>query len=228
MIRHVKEYISKCTHCNTLTPPNPRSPRGTIPAPSAPFEVWGIDLVGPFPRDRRGRQYLLTCVDHLTGWAEAIPIASKKAETVQEAFMDHIVARYGLPQVLLSDNGGEFTSTAFENWLREYGVDHHLTSPYHPQSNGMTERFNGVIQKLLLKLTGGNDRLWSKYLSEALYAYRITTGPAGISPYQAVFGKRPRLPRVSPGNQEEGDRVRAIRLAEKFLQEFRTEQKQKY
>ena len=114
---HIKEYISHCVLCNTLAPSHPRHPRGLVPVPPSAFHTWGVDLVGPFPRDRRGRQYLLTCIDHLTGWAEAIPIASKKAETVQEAFLNHIVARYGIPSILISDNGGEFTGAAFEKWL---------------------------------------------------------------------------------------------------------------
>lgn len=228
MRRHVREYLQACVHCNTVTPPNPAHPRGIIPTPRTPFHTWGIDLVGPFPKDRRGKQYLLTCVDHLTGWAEAIPIASKKAETVQETFLNEIVTRYGTPTVLISDNGGEFTSTAFEKWLRDNGISHHLTSPYHPQTNGMTERFNGIIQRLLLKLTGGNDRHWSKSLPDALYAYRITQGPAGISPYQAVYGRKPRLPRSTVDNPEEGERLRAIREAEILLHEFRTNQRDAY
>jgi len=228
MRKHVREYIRACMRCNTLTPNHPANPRGRIPTPPTPFHTWGIDLVGPFPRDRRGRQYLLTCIDHLTGWAEAIAIASKKAETVQEAFMEHIVARYGIPSVIISDNGGEFTSTNFEAWLRELGISHHLTSPYHPQANGMTERFNGTIQRILLKLTGGNGKKWSHYLSEALYAYRITQGPTGISPYQAVFGQRPRLPRAKTESQEEGERLRAIRFAERLLKKHRDEQRDTY
>ena len=228
MRTHIKSYISHCVLCNTLTPSHPVHPRGIVPVPPAPFHTWGIDLVGPFPRDRRGRQYLLCCIDHLSGWAEAIPIASKKAETVQEAFLNNIVARYGIPRILISDNGGEFTGAAFEKWLREFGVSHRLTSPYNPQCNGMTERFNATIQKLLLKLTGGNPRKWSEYLSSALYAYRITQGPAGLSPYQAVYGQKPRLPRANMATQEEGERLRAIRLAGKILHEYRSKQKETY
>jgi transposase InsO family protein len=228
MRQHIKDYIRHCVLCNSLSPNHPAHPRGTVPVPPAPFHTWGIDLVGPFPRDRRGRQYLLTCVDHLSGWCEAIPIASKKADTVQEAFIDNIVARYGVPRYLISDNGGEMTSSNFENWLREFGISHRLTSPYHPQCNGMTERFNGTIQKLLLKLTGGNPRKWTEYLASALYAYRITQGQAGISPYQAVFGQKPRLPRANPSSQEEGERLQAIRLAERILREYRSKQKETY
>jgi transposase InsO family protein len=228
MRKHIRDYIKHCVLCNSLSPNNPAHPRGTVPVPPAPFHTWGIDLVGPFPRDRRGRQYLLTCVDHLSGWCEAIPIASKKADTVQEAFIDNIVARYGVPRYLISDNGGEMTSTNFENWLREFGVSHRLTSPYNPQCNGMVERFNGTIQKLLLKMTGGNPKKWTEYLSSALYAYRITPGQTGISPYQALFGQRPRLPRAEPMSQTEGDRLQAIRLAERILHEYRSKQKDAY
>ena len=127
----------------------------------------------------------------------------------------------------MTDNWGEFTSTSFESWLQECGISHHRTSPYHAQSNGLCERFNGTIQKLLLKLTGGNPRKWTQYLSEALYAYRITEGTHGVLPYQAVFGKRSRLPRATQG-KEEGERIRAIRLAEKFLHEQREKSKAKY
>ena len=228
MRKHVRVYIRHCVLCNTLAPHHPAHPRGVVPVPPAPFHTWGIDLVGPFPRDRRGRQYLFTCIDHLTGWAEAIPIASKKAETVQEAFFTNIVARYSIPRILISDNGGEFVNSAFESWLKEFGVDHRLTSPYHPQTNGMTERFNGTVQKLLLKMTGGQPRKWSDYVADALYAYRITPGPSGLSPYQALFGQKPRLPRANMGTQEEGERLRAIRLAEGILHEFRTERKSEY
>jgi len=228
MRTNIRDYVRHCVLCNTLTPSNPAHPRGMVPVPPAPFHTWGIDLVGPFPRDRRGRQYILTCIDHLTGWAEAIPIASKKAETVQEAFFVNIVARYSIPKILITDNGGEFVNEAFDDWLREFGVSHRLTSPYHPQSNGMVERFNGTLQKLLLKLTGGQPRKWSDYLADALYAYRITSGPSGLSPYQAVFGQKPRLPRADMDFQEEGERLRAIRLAERILHEFRTECKSEY
>ena len=101
----------------------------------------------------KGNRFLLTCIDHLTGWAEAIPIPAKKNPVAWDALCTHIIARYGLLSVLVSDNGGELTATKFKEWLRECGIDHRLTSPYHPQTNGKVERFNGTIQKILLKDT---------------------------------------------------------------------------
>jgi len=198
-----------------------------MPTPPKPLHTWGMDLVGPFPRDKTGKQYLLTAVDHLTGWAIAVPIASKKNSLVWETFNMHIVAQYGLPAVLVTDNGGEFVHHSFEAWLKEMGIEHHLTSPYHPQANGACERFNGTLQKLLLKLTGGDAKKWTHYLSEALYAYRIAPGPTGISPYEAMFGQKPRLPRTSGDNPTHGERLEALHAATEHLRQEREKRKDK-
>lgn len=93
-----------------------------------------MDIVGHFQWDHRGQQFLLTSVAHFTGWAEAIPLASKKSAMVWDAYSREIVARNGLPRVLVTDNGGEFTEKIFAEWVKENGIDHRLTSPYHPQS----------------------------------------------------------------------------------------------
>ena len=227
MRKHVRKYLSTCTRCRTLTPPNQREQLGRMATPLAPFHTWGIDLVGPFPRDKSGKQYLLTAVDHLTGWAIAVPIASKKNATVWQAFNEHLVAVYGIPAVLVSDNGGEFTHHSFEQWLKELGIEHHLTSPYNPSANGACERFNGTLQKLLLKLTGGETRKWTHFLAEALYAYRIAPGPMGPSPYQAVFGQNPRLPRTNGGLPTQGERLEALHAAHRHLHKLREERKDK-
>jgi len=221
MRQHIREYLATCSRCRALTPPNQKDTIGKMPTPPAPFHTWGMDLVGPFPRDKTGKQYLLTAVDHLTGWAIAIPIASKKSATVWQAFNEHLVAVYGVPTVLITDNGGEFIHKAFEDWLREMGVEHHLTSPYNPQANGACERFNGTLQKLLLKLTGGDSRKWTHFLAEALYAYRIAPSVHGPSPYQAVFGQNPRLPRVQGGHSPHGERLEALHTSRKYLEKHR-------
>jgi len=186
-----------------------------------------MDLVGPFPRDKTGKQYLLTAVDHLTGWAIAVPIASKKAATVWQAFNENLVAVYGIPTVLVTDNGGEFTHKGFEAWLKEMGIEHHLTSPYNPQANGACERFNGTLQRLLLKLTGGESRKWTHFLAEALYAYRIAPTQSGPSPYQAIFGQNPRLPRAQNGVTTQSERLEALHAAHKCMQEHRERTKDK-
>ena len=228
MRRSARLYLESCVLCNTLTPSSPSQPRGAMPIPPTPFHTWGIDLVGPFPPDKKGRQYLLTCIDHLTGWAEAFPIRSKRNDLIWEVLVEQIVARYGVPAIIVSDNGGEFTSKKFEAWLREHGINHKLTSPYHPQTNGKVERFNGTIQKLLLKLTGGNPKKWSAFLPDALYAYRITAGPSGVTPFKAIHGFRPRLSKTSVELSSDGDRFQAVRTALSAIIEEQEKSKARY
>lgn len=124
MRKSIREYVRSCITCNALTPVHLMALHGVIPTPPSPFHTWGVDIVGPFPRKQKGRQYLLTCVDHLTGWAEAIPLPSKKSATVFLAFSTHIIACYGLPTVLITDNGGEYSEKGFEQWMRDNGMDH--------------------------------------------------------------------------------------------------------
>lgn len=228
MRKAVRKYIAQCTKCCTLSPTKKEVPRGELPTPPRPWHTWGMDLVGPFPRDQRGKQYLLTIIDHLTGWAEAIPIASKKARTVWDAFNRDIVARYGVPAVLVTDNGTEFTSKSFKSWLRDWGVDHRVSSPYHPQTNGKVERFNGTVQKLLLKLSGGNPRRWTDFLSEALYAYRTTNNATDVSPYLAAYGMKPRVPRCPTTPTSNDERLNNLHASMEFLKEDVRRQKCAY
>ena len=218
--RKVRAYLATCQHCATTDPRRQRKGQHKIETPPGALHTWAIDMVGPFKRDQRGRQYLLTMIDCLTGWCEAIPLASKRADLVSETIINDLVARYGIPSVIRTDNGGEFINATMEKWMNEYGVKHIRTSPYHASGNGFCERLNGHLQKILVRLTGGNDRQWSKYLPEALHAYRIMSGPTGLSPYQALYGKRPKLPKV-PDDTSQEDRMKALRLAEQFIREAR-------
>ena len=228
MRKHVKEYLATCPQCTLVQPKPNTGVKGKIPTPPRPFHTWGIDLVGPFPRDKKGRQYLLTCVDHLTGWVEAFPIRTKGSVGVTETFLEQIVARYGTPSVLITDNGGEFTSKAFENWMREMGIEHHLTSPYHPQSNGKCERMNGTLQKVIKRLSQGKPNKWSIYLPDALLAIRTNPSQEGPTPYETLYGQKPRVPRVNMSPEVPGERLRNMVKARAIISKGQEARKDKY
>ncbi len=109
--------------------------------------------------------------------------------------MSGIVSRYGLPEVVITDKGKELTAQAWEEFLKECGIDHRTTTPYHPQTNGRVERFNGTLKRLLAKLVKNDLPAWESFLPDALWAYRTTThASTGMTPYGALFGLAPRLP----------------------------------
>lgn len=92
----------------------------------------------------------------------------------------------------------------------------------------MTERFNGTLQKLLLKLTGGEERKWSHHRADALYAYRITTGPTGLSRTAQCLARKCGCHVLQRGHGDEGDSLRAVREAQRYLEEFRANKRKKY
>ena len=147
--------------------------------------MWSLVLVGPFPRDRQGKRFHLTAIDHLIGLSEAISIPSKNADGIANAFMQHIIAQYGVPWILLTDNGWEFTSTAFKNWLADYGIKHIITNPYPPATNGKCKKFNGILQNRLKCLRERQAKKLSKYLPDAQLACHIRANQDGISLYEA-------------------------------------------
>ncbi|XP_043862227.1 uncharacterized protein LOC122756640 [Drosophila santomea] len=91
----------------------------------------GADFVGPL----HGNSMLLVLVDRFSKWTEIVPLRRATTETLRKAVRERIVARYGVPKIMITDNGVQFTSRAFKRFLEELGVKHQLTAPYTPQEN---------------------------------------------------------------------------------------------
>lgn len=192
MRNDVQRYIASCPHCAG----NRRNPLKTKPCitetPSRPFERIGVDLTGPFLPSFKGNKYLMNVVDHLTGWAESYPIRDKKATTVWQTLLQEFFPRHGHPDILITDQGTEFNNHIFDEGLRCLRIDHKRTTPYHPQTNGVVERFNRTLKDTLRKLVNNNTAAWEEQLGHALWAYRISDSKArGSSPFFLLYGREP-------------------------------------
>jgi transposase InsO family protein len=112
------------------------------------FDHVNIDLIGPLPPSR-GYTHLLTVVDRVTRWPEAIPRTSTCTMDVAVAFLQGWLSRYGLPSDISSDRGAQFTSDLWADLTTLLGTKLHHTTAYHPQSNGLVERFHCRIKDSL-------------------------------------------------------------------------------
>ena len=112
-----------------------------IPVPTRRFAHIHVDLVGPLPLSQ-GCSYLLTVVDRTTCWPEAFPLSSTSSATVSTALFMGWVTRFGVPATLTSDRGAQFTSSLWAGLCSLLGINHRQTTAYHPQSNGLVERFH--------------------------------------------------------------------------------------
>ncbi|MCO5570045.1 hypothetical protein L7F22_023759 [Adiantum nelumboides] len=193
--RDVHHWCKSCKECQSMASRVLRSEiRGTILAYDV-FEKSGIDAIGPLPITARGKCYILTAVDYLSRWAEAKPVMQITSKDVAKFVYEDICCKFGMPLELLSDKGPGFRGELVDYLCEKLHVRRRFTTPYYPQCNGMNERFNGELIRMLTKMTQSNVKTWDLELPCALWAYRtaIKTG-TGFSPFHLIFGKEALLP----------------------------------
>ena len=118
-----------------------------IPAPAECFGHVHIDIVGPFSPDQ-GFRYLLTVIGRTARWPEAVPIADTMAETILQTFIGSWISRFGIPSTVTSDRGAQFTSATWQESLKRLGIHVSTMTSYHPQMNGVVERFHRTLKTL--------------------------------------------------------------------------------
>ena len=107
--------------------------------PDRPFDKIAMDLVTDFTESNKGNKHIMTIIDLLMGWPEAILIPNKSADTITKAFIRHYLPRHLCPQFILSDNGTEFKNQIFDKVMKDLGIERIFSAPYHPQSNRKLE-----------------------------------------------------------------------------------------
>uniref|UniRef100_A0A8C5Q2Y4 Gypsy retrotransposon integrase-like protein 1 n=1 Tax=Leptobrachium leishanense TaxID=445787 RepID=A0A8C5Q2Y4_9ANUR len=150
----VKEYCESCPECQYSAPsPHFRSPLVPLPIIEVPFKRIGMDLVGPVVKTARGHQYILVILDYATRYPEAIPLRNTSAKTIAKELVQ-VFSRVGIAKEILTDQGTPFMSRVTRELCRLFKISHLRTSVYHPQTNGLVERFNKTLKSMLKKGSG--------------------------------------------------------------------------
>ena len=191
--RDVVEVRKSCPRCQKAEPgKRPRAPLQPLPVIDVPFRRIAMDIFGPLRRTKAGNKYVLVIMDYATKWPEAFPLKTADSETVARALID-VFARLGIPREILTDNGSIFTSKMMEKFYAMTGVTHIKTSPYHPETDGMVERFNATMKKTLRKMVDKSADDWDMCLPYLMWAYRGSEhATTGYSPYELVYGRKMR------------------------------------
>ena len=149
-----------------------RASHGEMPLIDTSFKRVAVDLVGLItPASEKGHRYILTLVDYATRYPEAVLLKNIDIETVAEALLD-MYSRLGIPEKVLRDQGTQFVSSCMKEVSRLLSINRLTTTPYHPISNGLVERFNGTLKKMLRRLCSEQPRQWHRFINPLLFAYR--------------------------------------------------------
>ncbi|AAB86912.1 Pol, partial [Rauscher murine leukemia virus] len=191
--RTLKDITETCKACAQVNASKSAVKQGTRVRGHRPGTHWEIDFTEVKP-GLYGYKYLLVFVDTFSGWIEAFPTKKKTAKVVTKKLLEEIFPRFGMPQVLGTDNGPAFVSKVSQTVADLLGVDWKLHCAYRPQSSGQVERMNRTIKETLTKLTlATGSRDWVLLLPLALYRARNTPGPHGLTPYEILYGAPPPL-----------------------------------
>ena len=197
MQEDVTKFCRSCDVCQKTIPKGTirKVPLNKVPLIDVPFKRVAVDLIGPItPATKEGHKYILTLVDYATRYPEAVSLKRINSEAVAEALVE-IYSRVGVPQEILTDLGTQFVSDCMKEVSRLLRVKQLNTSPYHPMCNGLVEKFNGTLKRMLRRLTNEQPEEWHRFLGPLLFAYReAPQASTGFSPFEMLFGRTVRGP----------------------------------
>ena len=196
MRRSVKDYCRACVPCQRAKiVRHVKAPLQSYADPSARFASLNLDLVGPLPA-AEGFTYLMTVIDRFSRWTEAIPLLDITAQACAKALVRHWVSRFGVPAHLVTDQGRQFTSNLWRELMILMGTDHAMTTAYHPQSNGLIERFHRTLkERLMARAQSSGTGTWMDHLPFVLLGVRTAVREdSGCSPAELLYGESLRLP----------------------------------
>ncbi|XP_033014676.1 uncharacterized protein K02A2.6-like [Lacerta agilis] len=188
----IEEWVRKCCPCQESRPAMPQAPVHPWEVTKEPWSRLHVDFAGPF----QGQTFLIV-VDSHSKWLEVIPVTRMTSGVVIRNLRALFVT-HGLPDTLVSDNGAQFTSTEFKDFMDVNGIRHVTSAPFHPSTNGQAERMVRTTKDALRRIVYGD---WHQRLSSFLLSQHVTPhSTTGRSPAELLMRRRltTRLDRLHP------------------------------
>ncbi|CAG2211272.1 unnamed protein product [Mytilus edulis] len=192
----VNNYIMRCDICeaNKFPQKKPKAPLGSL-LTGAPLDCLATDILGPLPTTPRNNKYVLVVTDHFTKWVEIFPVPNQNAETCASVILNEVIARFGSPLSIHSDQGRNYESNIFKELCRMLEVRKTRTSSKNPKGNAVAERFNKTLVRMIKAYLRGQQENWDLNLGCLASAYRSTVhASTGMTPNLLMLGREVRIP----------------------------------
>ena len=197
VVADIKRYVASCDACQRTCPrgKTPRAPLGKMPAVDIMFRRVAVDIIGPInPMSENKNRYILVMIDYNTRYPEAVALRDIKAETVMDALWE-MWSRLGIPDVIITDQGSQFSGHLMAEVKELWKVKHNMTTAFHPQANGLVEKFNGTLKSMIRKLALEQPTKWDTFLPALLFAYReVPQHSTGFAPFEMLYGRKVKGP----------------------------------
>lgn len=191
MYEHITQYVRECDTCAATKPSNIvlRAPMGDRIEAERPWQTLYVDFVGPLPRSKGGFTYMFVAVDSFTKFVHIHPMLVATAKGVIRFLEERIFLVFGVPEKIVSDNGSQFISHEYKNFLAKYQVEPFFVSRYHPQANA-AEAANKTIGNAIRSYVKTDHRLWDQHVAQIACAMNTAKHTSTkMSPYFANFGR---------------------------------------
>lgn len=193
----VKDHIAACRHCGRrkVGTSGAKIPVQRYPIPQRPFQLWHYDITGKLPLTRSGNSYMFMVKEKLSKWLVQVALANKSKETLANVIVKEVYMKFGVPEVVVSDDGGEFKNGLMASIDRLLAAKHIFTTPYNPSSNGCAENQMRTTKDMMAYHTNHRQDDWDEHLDVVTFHYNTTHCEAtGFSPFRVLFGREARQP----------------------------------
>lgn len=162
-----------------------------------PLERVATDIMGPLPETDNGNKYILVISDYFTKWTDAYPLRNIEALIVAEVITEQFIAKWGVPEIIHSDQGRQYDNRLFKDLCDLLGtcIRKTPTTAFHPKSDGMVERFNKTLATMLTAYVSDHQHDWNIHLPYVLMAYRSAVHETtGYIPNMIMLGREVSTP----------------------------------
>lgn len=234
MPKDIKEYIDSCDICQRtkVKRHRPYGEMQALPVPTAPWKQLSFDFITDLPPSkRRGSVYnaILVVVDRYTKMTRYIPCRKTiNAVELADLFWEEIVLRYGAPEGVVSDRGSLFTSSFWSELCFYSQIKRRLSTAFHPQTDGQTERQNQTLEHYLRTFCNEKQNNWASLLAMAEYVYHNAKhSTTGVSPFMLMYGYNPEI-HVRLEDEKHEEEVPAAKEKIEAISKLRKELEQRW
>jgi hypothetical protein len=189
----VRKWCEGCRRCALRKQATVKAPLVSIKT-TAPLQLVAMDYL-TLERSSGGYENVLVITDHFTKVAMAVPTRDQTAVTTAKALWSKFILYHGVPVRIHSDRGANFESATIQELCKLYGMSKSRTTPYHPEGNGLCERFNRTLLNLIGTMEAEKKHHWAEYLPELCFYYNNTVhSSTGYTPHYLMYGRHGRLP----------------------------------